>query len=81
MGDFNQDWNDSKSLAKKELDFTTESLGLFQQIKENTRYGVRQGTLFPTCIDIFFFFFFLKHVYCHFTYIYMFFQQRTCDFY
>ena len=24
-----------------------------------------------------FFFFFLKHVYCHFTYIYMFFQQRT----
>ena len=54
MGDFNIDWKDNRSSAKKELEFLTGSLGLSPLIRNSTRYGVRQGMLSKSCIDLIF---------------------------
>ena len=54
MGDFNIDWKDKRSPAKRELDFTMGSLGLKALINQTTRYGSRQGNVSETCIDLIF---------------------------
>ena len=54
MGDFNINLNEGTSLEAKELDFTTNSLGLRQVIKEPTRISFRNGARKDSKLDLIF---------------------------
>ena len=54
LGDFNIDFDDKKSTAFKELEFTAKALDLVQLTPSPTRFYYRDGTLRHTKLDLFF---------------------------
>ena len=54
IGDFNIDFSDRKTSEFRELDFTTQSLGLKQLITTPTRYSFRNGVAKNSKIDLIF---------------------------
>ena len=54
LGDFNINFNDKKSCSYRELDFTTQSIGLRQVIESPTRSVFRDGVLASSKIYLFF---------------------------
>ena len=54
LGDFNIDFDDKKSPAFKELDFTSRSLGLIQLIPVPTRFYLSNGVIKHSRLDLVF---------------------------
>ena len=54
LGDFNINFDDKKTVTYRELDFTTQSLGLRQLINQPTRIAFRDGVRSTSKLDLIF---------------------------